>query len=177
MKDLHQFYDALFEPIAERMGSLDADTIVSIIGFDAGGPLNLCTVGYGKQAFVTYVSCELALRDDQRIGDDGPYELMVVCNDEDWARNVLTGIARLGLEAQLAGGHTIDISALVGRGSAIQGAVLEEFASVKIRRRHYRILLVHGVSGHELARARDQGAVAWLKARRAASAYPQTSVR
>jgi len=175
--DVHHFYDALFEPIAERMGPLDADTIVSIIGFDAGGPLNLCTVGHGKRAFVTYVSCELAVRDDQRVGDGGPYELMVVCNDEEWARNVLTGIARLGLEAQLAGGHTIDIRALVGRGSAIQGVVLEEFASVKIRKRHYRILLVHGVSRHELTMVRNQGAVAWLEARRATGAYPQTNVR
>ena len=159
------------------MGPLDAETIVSIIGFDAGGPLNLCTIGHGQQPFVTYVSCELAVRDDQLVGDGGPYELMTVCDDEEWARKVLTGIARLGLEAQLDGGHTIDIRALIGRKPVIQGVVLEEFASITIRQRYYRILLVHGVSRPELSTVRDQGSATWLKNRRAASAYPRTIVR
>lgn len=177
MVELKQFYDALFEPIVDRMGPLDRDTVVSIIGFDAGGPLNLCTVGHGQQAFVTYVSCELAARDDQQVADSGPYELMTVCDDEHWARTVLSGIARLGLDVELSDGHTIDIGALVGSGPVIQGAVLEEFASVAIQGKRYRILMVHGVSRDELEYAVAHGTDALLERRRGTGAYPKTPVR
>ena len=43
--DYRAFYARLFAPLEERLGPLDPDTLMAIIGFDEGGPLNLCTIG------------------------------------------------------------------------------------------------------------------------------------
>lgn len=175
--DYAAFYDQLFRSIVERVGPIDHETIAAIIGFDAGGPVSLCSVGHGLHEFVTYVSCELAVRDDQLVGEEGPYELMTCCNDESWARTVLSGIARLGLEARLEPGHTVDIGPLVGESARLQGVVLDGFASVEIGRRPYRILIVHGVTRDELAVAKEQGVESLLLLRRRSGIYPRTCVR
>jgi hypothetical protein len=104
------FYSALFQPVDDSFGPRDPDTIVALIGFDLGGPLNLCTWGgaTGDQT-TTYVSCELAVRDDQITGELGPYELMVTCDEETWVRSVLSDIGRMSLEARFYHHHTLDI--------------------------------------------------------------------
>lgn len=37
--DYEKFYRQLFAPLEVMLGPVDRDTIVAIIGFDAGGPL------------------------------------------------------------------------------------------------------------------------------------------
>lgn len=170
-----EFYDLLFKPVTERVGPIDPETLVAIVGFDAGGSLSLCTVDRGNE-FVTYVSCELAVRDDMHVGDSGPYELMTTCDDESWARTVLTSIARLGQEAELGDGHTIDLEQVVGKEPRIQGVALEEFASVSIKGAPYRILRVHGLTRNELTFAFERGVDALLERRRNAGDFPRTRV-
>ena len=66
MASVRAFYDALFAPLVERHGPLDAATLTAIVGFDAGGPISLCTIGRDRRArLITYVTCELAVRPEQ----------------------------------------------------------------------------------------------------------------
>jgi hypothetical protein len=93
--DYQRFYKQLFQPIEERLGHVDEANIMAIMGFDCGGPVTLCTVGYGREQFVTYVTCELSVRDEQQPAEFGRYEVMMTCDDEAWARKILTKIGQM----------------------------------------------------------------------------------
>jgi hypothetical protein len=85
--DVREFYRQLFLPLEPLLGQVDPETIVAIVGFDAGGPLNFCTFGSERgDRFITYVSCELAVRPEQRPAECGRFELLVTCDDERWVR-------------------------------------------------------------------------------------------
>src|SRR5688500_14138466 len=99
--DYKQFYAALYAPLVTGIGPIDKDTIAAIIGFDAGGPLNFCTIGVdGGSKIITYVSCELAAREEQVPAKQGGYryELLSSCDDEGWVRKVLTSLGRMSME-------------------------------------------------------------------------------
>jgi hypothetical protein len=169
------FYAKLFKPVEDDIGSLDKETIVALVGFDFGGPLNLCTVGRKrKDEFITYVSCELAVRDDQQVGGIGPYELMMTCNDEDWCRSVLTDIGQMSLEALFEHGHTLDIGPWAKKSFPIQGIAFEEFAVVRIGRRKYGILRCHGITRPEMEFAQQHGVDELILRLREAGVYPKT---
>lgn len=141
------FYSKLFRPLSQAIGPIDRDTIVAIIGFDFGGPLNFCTIGAKKKSsVVTYVSCELAVRQEQVPSSHGRFELMCHCDDEKWARQVLSKIGEMSLEAQFDHLHTVDMSPVVGRKAKLRGVVLERFVTAKIKSKEFSILRVHGVS-------------------------------
>src|SRR5687767_8438262 len=106
--DYRPFYAKLFQPVEKALGPIDRDTIVAIIGFDFGGPLNFSTVGVEKKAsIVTYVSCELAVRKEQTPSTRGRFELMCHCDDETWVRKFVSKVGAMSLEAQLDHLHTI----------------------------------------------------------------------
>jgi len=174
--DYKTFYGQLFKPIEDRIGPIDPNTIVAIVGFDCGGPLNFCTVGYGQTAFVTYVSCELAVRKEQQHGRSGPFELMVTCDDERWVRKVLTNIGQMSLESVLEHGHTVDVSAIIDSECKIKGVVLEEFARVRIKWRKHGILRCHGVTMPELEFAMKFGTNELLNEFKRTGVYPNTSI-
>jgi hypothetical protein len=174
--EYRKFYAQLFAPIEVQLGAIDANSLVAIIGFDCGGPLNFCTVGKGREKFVTYVSCELAVRDDQKFGETGPFEVMMTCDSEEWVRKVLTDIGRMSLDGVFAQGHTVDISPMVEPSSPIKGLVTEEFARVRIDGRSYGILRFHGVTQPELEFAMKYGTDELLTRLRQAEVYPRTSV-
>ena len=63
--DYNSFYSKLFAPLESLLGSIDVDTLVAVIGFDEGGPLNFCIIGLGSPDPIrTYVSCEMAIREE-----------------------------------------------------------------------------------------------------------------
>src|SRR5687767_6103085 len=130
--DYNRFYAQLYRPIEERIGRVDEATIMAIVGFDCGGPVSLCTVGYGREQFVTYVTCELSVRDEQQPAGFGRYEVMMTCDDEAWARKILTKIGQMSLESVFEHGHTVDIGEIVGPDCPLQGLVVEEFARATI---------------------------------------------
>ncbi len=171
------FYKQLFQPIEERIGHVDEASIMAIIGFDCGGPVTLCTVGRGHESFVTYVTCELAVRDEQRPAEFGRYEVMMTCDDKAWAHKILTKVAQMSLETVFAHGHTIDIGPVVASDCLVQGLVVEEFARVPIDGRNYGILYFHGVTRSELEFAMEFGTDKLLERLRRAGVYPHTSVR
>src|SRR5262245_9005958 len=173
-----EFYSKLFKPVEEEIGILDRETIVSIVGFDWGGPLNICTIGRKqKKKFVTYVTCELAVRDDQKIGGIGPYELMMTSDDENWSRSVLTNVGRMSLEELFEHGHTLDIAPWVKKQFPVQGIAFEQFAKIKIGRRKYGILRCHGITRAELEFAQQQGVDRLIRHLKEDGVYPNTSIR
>lgn len=175
--DYEAFYEQLFRPIERSFGKIDPNTIFHIIGFDCGGPLNFSTVGVeAKSAFVTYISCELSVREEQVASSNGRFELMCHSNDEDWVRVVLTSVGRLSLEAQLDDGHTVDISEIAPAEASFRAVALERFASTTIEGRDFSILRVHGITEDELQIAREEGSEALFRRLKSAGVYPNTDV-
>ena len=173
--DLRRFYAELFAPLEPTIGPLDPDTIVAIVGFDAGGPLNFCTIGRGKSRFTTYISCELAVRAEQQPAEFGRYELLTTCDDEDWVWSIVTDIGRMSLEAAFDDGHTLDIRPWVEPDDLIQGAVFEKLFESKIDGEAYGVLRVLGVTRPEMDFARAHGASSLLKRLIDAGEYPNTT--
>jgi hypothetical protein len=174
--DYQQFYKHLFRPIEERIGPIDQTSIMAIIGFDCGGPVSLCTVGRGFEQFVTYVTCELAVRDEQKPAEFGRYEVMITCDDERWAHNTLTKLGQMSLEGVFGHGHTIDIGLVAGPDCPMQGLVVEEFARVMVDGKPYGILYFHGVTRTELEFAMESGTDKLLGRLRVAGVHPRTSI-
>jgi hypothetical protein len=174
--DYQRFYKQLFQPIEERIGHVDEASIMAIIGFDCGGPVTLCTVGYGREQFVTYVTCELSVCDEQQPAEIGRYEVMMTCDDEAWARKILTKIGQMSLESVFGHGHTVDIGQMVGPDCPLQGLIVEEFARVTVDGRDYGILRFHGVTRSELEFAMESGANELLERLGRAGVYPRTSI-
>lgn len=177
--DYQDFYARLFAPLEERLGSLDPDTLMAIIGFDEGGPLNLCTIGRNAGGdVVTYVSCELAVREDQVPNASGRYELLVSGSDEDWIRQVITDTGDMSLRTAFNDGDTLDIGAWVddddGSGTSLQGLVFRQEVVVDIDGAPYGVLRAIGITRAEMELAREQGAGALVARLQAADVYPHT---
>ena len=174
--DYNQFYAQLYRPIEERIGRVDETTIMAIVGFDDGGPVRLCTVGYGREQFVTYVTCELAVREEQQPAEFGRYEVMMTCDDEAWASEILTKIGQMSLENVFEHGHSVDLGQIVGPYCPLQGLVVEEFARVTVDGRGYGLLRFHGVTRSELEFAIEAGTEELLERLGRAGIYPRTSI-
>ena len=174
--DYNKFYKELFQPIEDRIGHVDEASIVSIIGFDSGGQVTLCTVGNGRERFVTYVTCELSVTEGQRPANCGCYELMMTCDDQAWAGKMLTKIGEMSLETVLNHRHTIDIGPVVDSDCPLQGFIIEEFARTTIDGQSYGILYLHGITRAELEFAREIGGDEFLERLRRTDIYPKTSI-
>jgi Suppressor of fused protein (SUFU) len=179
IKDYRAFYAGLFEPIERQVGKLDKLTITALVGFPMGGPVNLATVG--KQAgeeFVTYASCELACYEEQQESSEGPFEIMVTSNDEDWARAVVTAAGQVSFEAPLDAGHTIDVGPILRDINArLQGLIFERFSTSNIGGRQYGILSAIGVTRAELDWSKENAVGELIKKLKAAGVYPRSDVR
>ncbi len=175
--DYKAFYAQLFRPVRERIGPIDEMTIAAIVGFDCGGPVSLATVGYGKEDFVSYITCELAVREQQRPAAFGRYEFMMTCDDEEWARKILTTLGQMSLTSAFGHGHTIEIGAIVSPGCALQGLVLEEFSRATIDGGGYGILRAIGVTRSQLEFAMENGTEPLTERLKLAGLYPLTIVR
>jgi hypothetical protein len=173
--DYDRFYKKLFQPIEERVGPMDQEGIGAIIGFDCGGPIRLDCVGHGRGPFVTYVTAELAWRPEQKPAEFGRYEIMMTCDDEDWARKVLTRMGGMSTDVVFGHGHTVDIQPLVGAKPPIQGVAIEEFARVQIDGQSYGLLQIHGITRSEMEYARKYSTDMLLEQLKHANIYPRTS--
>jgi hypothetical protein len=148
-----------------------------IVGFDSGGPLRFRTFGANQgKRFVTYVSCELAIRSDQLPSLAGPYDLLCSCDDPHWVRTILSEIGRMSLRTVLGMGHTIDIGPKVGADAPIQAVMLEGECGTTIANRTYIILRVIGITRPELGYERQHGFESLLKLLKTKGVYPNTEV-
>jgi hypothetical protein len=169
------FYKTLFEPVEAALGPLDKMTLTAIIGFSAGGPVSLNTIGRGASP-VTYVTCELVCYADQRPSSLGPFEVLITSNDEAWARNAATCVGELSLEVVVDHLHSIDLASRVDAPTKLQGVLLERFSSSKIDGESYGILRAIGVTRAELEWCLEHSVAELLQKLKAAGIYPVSDV-
>lgn len=175
---MDSFYSALFAPVVAEYGAIDTHTLMTVIGFDGGGLVSLCTVGRTPGArHVTYLTCELALRSDQCHSDFGRYELLMTCDDEGWCWEMLTKVGRMSCETAFGDGHTLDIGPVVDPTSPVQGFLFQRFSHTRIKLKKYGILRLHGISRRELETAQARGANSVLQTRKRIGIYPRTTLR
>jgi hypothetical protein len=125
--DLTRFYARLFAPAEKAYGKRHPLTLAAAVGFQAGGPLSLFTfTGKQPKGFVTYGTCELACYQGQQESSQGPFELLLTCNDERWARAVLTGAGALSFDAALDDGHSLDLGRGRPKPKALQGLLVHQ---------------------------------------------------
>jgi hypothetical protein len=156
------FYNALFAPLVARHGPLDAAALTAIVGFDAGGPISLCTIGHDRHApLITYVTCELAVRPEQVESEFGRYELLMAAQDEDWAHSILTDVGGMTLETAFGHHDTLDISPWVTPTDPVQGLLFALEYEIKIEGKPYGVLRCVSLKRSELERivAGDSDAV------------------
>lgn len=181
--DYQKFYRQLYAPLEATHGRIDTNTIVAIIGFDAGGPLNFCTIGReANQEIVVYVSCELAVRSEQLPNSFGRYELLASCDSEEWVRSVLSDTGRMTLDTAFNDEDTMDIGGWVNEGGwfkrkpPLQGLLFKKEFSTAIDEKPYGVLRCIGITRPEMEFARKHGASALIEKLNEAGVYPHTIV-
>lgn len=175
--DYKKFYAELFAPLETRYGPIDRDTICAIMGFDGGGPLSFCTIGAKRgEPFVTYISCELAVRDEQQPSEHGRYEFICSSDDEEWVRSIVSNLGRMSLETVLGHGHTVDIGPCVATEAPIQAVLLTEEERVEVAGGHFAICRVTGLCRPELDFCIQHGAERLISALKAHGIFPNTKV-
>jgi hypothetical protein len=109
--DYETHYRELFKPLEMARGTLDSDTLTSIIGFSAGGPVSLVKIE--KKSI--YVTCELSVYPEQKRSAEGfRFELLSLGSfDAETCRSVFTALGALSMDATLGNGHTVDVSGVV----------------------------------------------------------------
>ena len=166
-----------FRVIDERVGPFDRPFQFRVFPFDAGGALNFLTVGVGRgEPFVIYVTWDLFGHEEQKRGSFGRYELLAICDDEQWCFDVLTKIGRLGLQEIFEPGDTLDIGTWVSAETPIQGVVFEDAFSTELKHEHCGLLRCIGVTRPELEFAMRHGVPALVERLKRADIYPCTAI-
>ena len=122
-------YQVLFGELERKHGRLDNETLTSIIGFSAGGPVSLSKLAKKK----IYVTCELSLYPEQKQSTEGlKFELLSLgAFNEDTCRTLFTALGNLSMNEALGDGHTVDVSGVMPSGEPAQ-VRLELFSEVDI---------------------------------------------
>lgn len=176
--NLEEFYDHLFAPVVAELGPFDKTGLSAVVGFGAGGPIFLRTIGRDRsEEFVTYATSELAAREDQVPSKCGRFELLLTCDDERWAWEILTKTGRMTTAVAFNHGDTMDITPWVGVNSRVQGLAFERQSHSRIEDSEYSVFRIHGVTRAELEEAVGQGVSAVLSQRKKDGIYPRTQLR
>lgn len=111
---VEEHYIELYSSLVETYGPINDETLTSVIGFSAGGPVSMCQIGNED----IYVTCELSLYPEQQISAERfRFELFShKCFSEDIARAIFTSIGNLSMRVQLGHSHTVDVSGVSGAG-------------------------------------------------------------
>jgi hypothetical protein len=138
--DYETFYAALFRELESKYGPLDSETVTSIVGFSAGGPVSLSKLERKK----LFVTCELSVYPEQRKSKENlNFELLAIDDfSEDWCRKVFTALGNLSMNSVLGNNHTIDISGVVEKSSVAKKVQLKLFSKTKYENKNYGIYRV-----------------------------------
>jgi len=161
--------------VEEHFGAIDRPIEFRVFPFDAGGAVNLLTIGRGRP-FVTYVSWDLLGQEHQQHGSLGRYELLAVCDDTEWCLNILTNIGRQGLQEVFEPGDTFDIGPWVASDAPLQGVVFDEALRVVVQQESCGLLRCIGVTRPEMEFAMRHGTPALVERLKDAGIYPRTVV-
>jgi hypothetical protein len=125
-----EFYKVLFEPLVEKFGEIDDETITSVIGFSGGGPVSLSSIRERN----LYVSCELSCYPEQNLSSEGiRYEFFSQSEfSEDWCHAIFTALGGLSFQSELGDGHRIVTTGLIDGGEAVDEIQLKLFSKSEI---------------------------------------------
>lgn len=177
---LSHLADAFFNRIDRDIGPFDRPIYFHPFPFNAGGNLNFLTVGRESRKFVTYVSWDLFGHPEQKHGSFGRYELLAICNNEDWCLNILTNIGRMTLQVVFEPGDTLDIGPWVQPGEQIQGVVFEEGLRMELfsdnKMEQCGLMQIIGITRSELNFALNNGTRALIEDLKKRDEYPRTTI-
>lgn len=124
--DYQNLYSNLFAELVEQHGKLDDETLTSIIGFSAGGPVSLAK----KEKENLFVTCELATYEDQVKSSEGlRYEFLNRgTRSAAWCQAVFTSLGAMSMDTEFGDGHSIDISAISPEDQHISQVELKLFS-------------------------------------------------
>ncbi len=175
---MSELAESFFQALEERVGSFDRPINFHVYPFDAGGGINLLTVGAGRQEFVTYLTWDQFGHQQQKRGSLGRFELCAVSADRDWCSDILTKLGRQTLIELFEPHDTVDIAQWVHPDSALQGLVLEEALRLKLGTpaalESCGLMRCIGVTRPELEFARQHGAQTLIERLRMTGVYPKT---
>ena len=134
--DYESHYRELFKPLEMAQGSLDSDTLTSIIGFSAGGAISLMKIERKN----IYVTCELSAYPEQKPSTEGfRFELLSLGSfDEDTCRSLFTALGALSMDVALGNGHTVDVSGAV-ESKHVANVRLKLFSKSTIGNEHFGV--------------------------------------
>jgi hypothetical protein len=127
-----------------------------------------------EAGFETYVTSDVVALTRQLPSPDGFFELLMTCDDQQFAQWAMTQVAQLGEEQQLKHGAVVEFT---GKGVPLPGVVLERFATFEFRGEGYALFLCHGCTQAELELAKKQGLEAFIDMRKRVHLYPRTAAR
>jgi hypothetical protein len=169
-----EFYEQLLMPLVETYGPVQR-ILSAIVGFDSGGPVKTCILGAGpSEKMHAFVTCELAVRTDQKSGSLGRYELLTVCDSPEWAHATLSRIAHLSMNDALDAEHAIDLRSMPKLPGSFEGVLVEVFTRRQIEGRDYAIVRCIGITRPEMEFARREGTERLRQRLLAADAYAAT---
>jgi hypothetical protein len=152
-----KFYERLLEPLVAVYGPVQRISS-AVVGFDGGGPVKTCILGANaEEQTAAYVTCELAVRENQKPSSLGRFELFTVCDDTQWARAVLTRAAHMSMNEVLDADHTVNIGAMPDLPGTLEGVVLEAFTRMRVDGQEHAIFRCIGITRSEMEFARREG--------------------
>ncbi|HON07758.1 MAG TPA: suppressor of fused domain protein [Verrucomicrobiota bacterium] len=177
--DIYELANAYGDLLEKQFGPFDPLEF-HVFPFDAGGSIDFLTIGKGRERFVTYITCGLFVHPELKRGKLGYYELMVICDSEDWVLDNINNIARLSLMEVLEPNDTIDIGPYVSKEAPIQGVLLEEVPlgplEITVENEHYGLLRCIGITRPEMEYKLKYGAPALFEKLKNVGIYPKTIV-
>jgi hypothetical protein len=110
--DHRSHYRMLFTAVQSEYGPFDPETMTSIVGFSAGGPVSLMTINKASVC----ATCELSLYPEQQRSSEGMrFELLSRGSfSTDTCRSLFTALGALSMDATFGAGHTVDVSGVIG---------------------------------------------------------------
>jgi len=177
--NLQKLAKSFFEEIDNEIGPFDRPFRFRPFPFDSGGALNFMTVGAGREPLVTYVSWDLLGNEKQKRGKLGRFELLTICDNEDWCIDILTNIGRQTLVEIFDSGDTMDVSPWMKRySSELTGILFEESFSTDIRIGFWKhkcsLLRCIGITSQELEFSRKNGSQILVEKLKLSGVYPKT---
>ena len=174
--DWQKTWDAREVALKSVLGETDSKVFHAVVPFHLGGNADVLCFREHIPGRVL-ATCELLGEECQIQNELGTYELAIAQLDEnDWAPNVISRLARYTCDALLEPGHTMDISSAVPKASTVAAFLFCEYARFDFHGRDAGLLLCLGITSDELRlyHAGDRKKV--VAALKSARVYPYTDL-
>jgi len=134
-------------------------------GLEAGGRADVVTFSAYDPDGILYVTCELVGNPDQPANSAGQYELAVCQPDgEQWALDLILGLAHYTLETPLDHGHTMDLAGAAPKDSDIVGFVFKRIAEYVAFDAPANVICCIGITQAELDHCLAHGSASLFEA-------------